>query len=97
MTDTPTLIGYIFAAIFIFIIGRVVALWYYKIDERIVQQHETNRLLRKLAGEPEIDSFYLKEARNKNTKTVSSAENATAVDDRPFTIQAEIAEPYDKK
>ncbi len=69
---------YIIGALLLFFIGRVAVLWYYKIDERITQQHETNRLLRKLAGEPPIESVYLDGARNNNTKTVSSKEDAAA-------------------
>lgn len=87
MTGQQTdLILYIACAIFIFFIGRVAMLWYYKIDERITQQHETNRLLRKLAGEPPIDSVYLESARGKNTKTVSSKETAeTPLPGKPIT------------
>jgi hypothetical protein len=66
------LILYIGAVVFFFIIGRFVALWYYKIDDRITQQHETNRLLRKLAGEAEVESTYLNVARSKTKPTVST-------------------------
>lgn len=66
------------APILFFFVVRVLILWYYKIDERIAQQHETNRLLRKLVGEPEIDSHYLTAARNNSKATVSTQANAQA-------------------
>ena len=58
-------------------IGRAITLWYFKINERITQQHETNRLLRKLAGEPELQSTYINSARNSVHPTVSTAGSAT--------------------
>jgi len=73
--DESTL-GYLIIAIILFFIGQRVALWYFKIDDIITQQHETNRLLRKLAGEPTIESFYLKAARKKGHYLVSSEANA---------------------
>jgi len=60
----------------IFFALRVLILWYYKIDERITQQHETNRLLRKLAGEPEINSPYLNSARSNANPVVSTGATA---------------------
>lgn len=33
---------------------REIVCWYYKINERIDLQKETNRLLRKMVGEPEL-------------------------------------------
>jgi virulence-associated protein VapD len=77
MTPDPThLFGTIIICGIIILFARGIALWYYKIDERITQQHETNRLLRKLAGEQEIGSVYLEKIREKNIKEVSSAEEA---------------------
>jgi len=42
---------------------RALILWYYEIDERITQQYDTNRRLGKLAGELEINSPHLNNAR----------------------------------
>jgi hypothetical protein len=64
------LIAAIFSAISI-IAGYYLTRWFHKINERITQQHETNRLLRKLAGEPEVFSSYLNEARAKKPAHVS--------------------------
>lgn len=75
-SDPSMLLGILVICIIVIAFIRNAVLWYYKIDERITQQHETNRLLRKLAGEPEIGSVYLEKIREKNIKVVSSAEDA---------------------
>lgn len=41
--------------IILFFVCRELFCWYYKINERIALQKETNRLLRKLVGEPPIN------------------------------------------
>lgn len=76
--STTELIIFIAGAALVFFVGRMIALWYYKIDDRITQQHETNRLLRKLAGEPYIESGYLTSDRSSNQPSVSSKDAATA-------------------
>jgi len=48
----------------------------HKIHERITQQHETNRLLRKLTGEPEVFSPYIKQERERVPSTVTPADDA---------------------
>jgi len=44
------------AVIIVFVLLRSFVLWYYKVDIRIKLMEEQNRLLRKLANEPEPPS-----------------------------------------
>jgi hypothetical protein len=48
-------LGYFLLILVLFLLGRRIVLWYMKIDESILLQKETNRLLRKIAGEKEIE------------------------------------------
>jgi len=68
---TTILIYSVIFSVIAAIVGYYLTQWYHKITERITQQHETNRLLRKLAGEPEIFSYYINEARAKKPSHVS--------------------------
>lgn len=68
ITLTEAILWFV-GCLFVFFIGRLLVLWYYKIDERLAQMHETNRLLRKLAGEEEVKSNYLTEVKPKEDKT----------------------------
>lgn len=38
----------------VFFLGRALFLWYFKVNDIIKNQNEQNRLLRKIAGEPEL-------------------------------------------
>ena len=51
----------------ILLLCRELTCWYLKINIRIDQQNETNRLLRKIAGEPELS----KENKSKEKKNIS--------------------------
>lgn len=44
-------VGVIILALVIYLALREVNCWYFKINEMLKQQQETNRLLRKIAGE----------------------------------------------
>ena len=45
---------YAISLIILLLIIRPLNLWYWKVNERLDNQKEQNRLLRKIAGEPEI-------------------------------------------
>jgi hypothetical protein len=46
MTEILFIIIYVAVSIALFLLFRGVMLWYYKIDERLSEQKETNRLLK---------------------------------------------------
>lgn len=56
LTIIQIVLGGGLAAIIVFVLFRSFVLWYYKIDIRIKLMEEQNRLLRKLANEPEPPS-----------------------------------------
>lgn len=61
---------FLFILVVLFFIFREVVNWFWKINEQIKLQKETNRLLRKIAGEPEL------EEEKKNESSVKEGTNA---------------------
>lgn len=55
--DTATIALLVAGFFFALLIVREVVCWYWKVNEHIALQKETNRLLAKIAGEPvEVDA-----------------------------------------